>query len=245
MSSKSKLLLFVTGLSLVFATFAFANTKTSHSVYSLKPRKSENGKDSGIEFKIPFTFGIHNGKAHQFQGSFELDQNDFLQKIQVTLPISKIETGNSTRDCHLRESLGIDYSHQQSIYPSKHVCNSKNELPVQGNDSIAFPEIKLSLVQVLKSTPLPIPLNKKTKTTLLAELEIHGIKKTFELEVEILKTQPTPTTENIEIQTTFDVSLADFAILVKPVNLLLTKISVGEIAQVTVHLVGSLKTDKI
>ena len=89
-----------------------------------------------VEFVVPLTIGSHDGTIEEIAGSLTITPGD-LAKTHGTLvaPIASFDTGNRKRDCHLRESLGIDYV--KSAFPDSHVCDGKR-LPA---DAIAFPEV--------------------------------------------------------------------------------------------------------
>ena len=64
--------------------------------------------DLDVEFVVPLTLGSHDGTIEQITGSLTITPGD-LARTHGTLvaPIASFDTGNGKRDCHLRESLGI------------------------------------------------------------------------------------------------------------------------------------------
>ncbi|MEQ1878631.1 MAG: hypothetical protein ABL958_18455, partial [Bdellovibrionia bacterium] len=99
--------------------------------------------DSKVVVRIGYTFGTHDLKSNTFAGS--LSQGGALESVagDISLPIASLKESNKTLECHLRESLGLDY--EKSGFPEKHVCDDKDELPAEGGDSVVFPDIKLTI----------------------------------------------------------------------------------------------------
>ena len=75
-----------------------------------------------VEFEVPLTIGSHDGTIGDVQGSLTVDPTNLAATTgTLVAPIATFDTGNDKRDCHLRESLGIDYA--SSSFPDKHVCD--------------------------------------------------------------------------------------------------------------------------
>lgn len=121
-------------------------------------------KSAEIDFYAPYTFGKHEGKANGLIGQFS---DSGAGKFSI--PIKNLKTGNEEMDCHLYESLGLNY--EISNFPDEHVCED-DKLPKTGKNSIIYPNISF---QVKKAKLLSENENNKT-FELMGHLEIHGQK---------------------------------------------------------------------
>ncbi len=192
-------------------------------VYDLTPL---NSKTPGIKFYLPFTAGTHEGESNQLLGSITIDTehwNDSHGEFHV--PIDSITTGNKTRDCHLRESLGLNYS--DAHYPAEHSCTDQNQLPLSGKRSVIYPEITLK-IHSLSKTPSSDLLEINGTWT------IHGNSRAVKLPVKML-----PHGKEFQIQGEAELSLKDYGVEVKSVHLLFVSISVHDQVRVLFNLLLS------
>jgi polyisoprenoid-binding protein YceI len=104
-------------------------------------------KSSSADFKLGYTMGTHEGKTQAVTGFLDLETG--TGEFQV--PITTIKTGNSEMDCHMYESLGINY--KNSDFPDKHVCEDDN-VPSSGPNSIVYPNVsyKITSIETLNKT---------------------------------------------------------------------------------------------
>jgi polyisoprenoid-binding protein YceI len=188
---------------------------------------------SMIRFSIPYSMGVHQGAANAVRSQVVTDENDRVLSARFSVPIDSMVTGNSQRDCHLREALGIDYSH--SVFPKEHVCDSRNQMPTSGPDSVQYSDINVEFEEMsLPSEPLtlgvPQVLNVKVR------FNIHGIEKVRMVPVSVTKTVGANQVPGFRIVAQFDESLKDYGVQVKPFSLGFFKISVKDTVTVQVAL---------
>ena len=181
---------------------------------------SRSPKDSGIHFDLSYTTGTHRGVAKAASGDVIADLTGRqIVSAHFSVPIAELTTDNEKRDCHMRESLGIDYS--PSHYPSDHVCKDE-VIPASGVDSVVFPKIELTFKE--SATPLTDEPGGIRETLVKAELSMHGVTKTYTLPVRI-EPLNTPKGKPLQfrLQSRFPVLLKDFGIVVK--NFLIISVS--------------------
>ena len=133
----------------------------------------KSGPQTGVTFSIPYTAGNHKGFARAIDGLVETDDNDQLVSAQFTVPIESLTTSHKTRDCHMFEALGLDYSTSQ--FPEKHVCNSQNQLPLSGPNAITYPSLTFQFQSFSQIPTIPLQLGVPTKARVKADLQIHGV----------------------------------------------------------------------
>lgn len=185
-----------------------------------------------VKFSIPWSFGIHEGSSRTLSGSVTTDDSDKVLNANFEIPISSMTTGNSTRDCHMREALGLNY--EISTFPEEHVCNRKNQIPESGPDSIQYPVIAVELQDMtfpkdVFAIGIPQSVGARIKVSM------HGVTKTIVID-KILVTKKILASGSVgfNVISTFQLSLKDFSVQVKPVNLGFKSVGVED--QVTVQL---------
>lgn len=172
---------------------------------------------TGLVFSIPYTLGIHEGVATQVMGEVEIDPSTLgLVRGEISIPVSALESGNMKRDCHIQESLGLDYA--KSSFPNAHVCDDFNHLPTEGKDSIAFPALTFRV----ESESLPE-----------TSFEMHGVRRPLTAAIQISEVEP----GKLRLKANFQLSLSAYGVVVMPVR----GISVEDVATVTVDLFLKLK----
>lgn len=117
-------------LSAIF--LASAEAKPVKSYFAIDPFESH------VSVRLGYTLGTHRFQNHEVRGQLELHPNNELDSASVSFTVSGFKSDNPSLDCHLQESLGLDYS--KSDFPDSHVC-SDDRLPAKGKNSIAFPEV--------------------------------------------------------------------------------------------------------
>jgi polyisoprenoid-binding protein YceI len=177
------------------------------------PAPATAGK-SGLSFSIPYTLGIHTGVATSATGELDIDPTSLtISGGQIAFPIADLESGNKERNCHMQEALGIDYA--KSDYPKSHICAAADVLPPSGPNSVAFPEISFQFRSIA---------NGKVTGT----FSMHGVEKDLTVPVTVNALNG----GNLRVQSTFQVHLPDFSVVVKKVLV----VTVADDATVTVDL---------
>lgn len=175
--------------------------------YQVVPKSNT---DTGIRFDLPYSAGIHHGFSSQLTGDVEVELNPIaVHAVNLEIPIASMTTGDTTRDCHMREALGIDYTHSQ--FPNKHVCDSNHQLPATGPDSVAFPNISLTLLSVDPGQLIP---GITTMVNAAARMSIHGV--TRELTIPLQLLLASDGSQKIHVSSSFPVSLSEYGVQVKP-----------------------------
>jgi polyisoprenoid-binding protein YceI len=173
--------------------------------------------DFGMTFSLGWSLGTHQGQASSVTGSMQAQ----LQPFAVTdgefhVPISAMSTGSTTRDCHMREALGIDYAH--SHFPAQHVCVN-DQVPASGPDSVVYPDIVLRIrgarpVQAAANqaaTALPgLTLGKPVEISAVLDLSIHGVTRQVVTQVRLQLIKQ----DTVQAETEFEWKLADFGVVV-------------------------------
>lgn len=219
--------LFLTSLLLLSGLSAFA----ADQIYT--PTLRADGA-TGIKFSLPYKAGIHHGLSSEIKGQVVTDENDQLLSAEFVVPIASLSTNNASRDCHMREALGVDYTN--SVFPKEHICNRDNQFPAEGPDSIAYPEILLSFKRFEVAPAVPFPVGVAVETKVQAVFEIHGVKQEIILPLKVLKSVPSVGHSSLQITGKFIIVLTDYGIVVKPFKLGPFEIGVGEKATVEVDL---------
>ena len=178
-----------------------------------------------VKFKIPWTFGTHEGISRKLNGQVMLDESDKVLNALFEIPINSMTTGNSIRDCHMREALGLNYD--ISTFPEEHVCNSKNQIPESGNDSIQYSVITAEFQNMTiphDQYNLGIPMS----TNVRVKINMHGVGKSTIVEKILI----TKTENGFNLVGSFILSLRDFLVQVKPVDLGIKKVGVEDIVKI-------------
>ncbi len=181
--------------------------------YTLVPLSSD---DSGIHFEIGYgalvPLGTHRGVAKVASVEVVADLEALtLTSAKFTVPLDQMTSGDSKRDCHMREALGIDYVNKQSAFPENHVCKSDFTLPETGVDSVVFPTIQMEFKAGIGSA-------KRSETGVVdiqtkVELTIHGVMKVYPVSLHVEPDSSVKGQSRVTSQ--FDVPLKDFSLTVK------------------------------
>ena len=191
---------------LLMSASVFAQT----TPYQVTPKADGT---SEVLFSVGYTLGTHNGSAGKVDGTVQLGQNPFLiSSAEISVPLNQLNTGNVKRDCHMFESIGLDYA--VSAYPAAQVCDGSDSIPKSGNDSIAFPTLKFSLVSLLDSNSKdPLVPGVAKQVNFAGTFEMHGVKNTIQVPVTLTLIAGTP--NKISIKGDFDLLLSDYGIVVR------------------------------
>lgn len=209
-------------ISLFFSFLLTSQVWASPIPFVLTP--FSNNSQNHFKFSLKYTLGTHYGNATEGNGQILLDPQDFDQlQGQFKIPIHRMFTGNQKRDCHMRESLGLNYS--LSRFPEDHVCDSQETLPSSGPDSIQYPYITFTLERGLLLSG-NLSLGQESKIKVFGVWNIHGrnYKSVHEMNLSWVNEDQS----QLRVQGKFDLSLADFDIHVKPANVLGLSIGVED-----------------
>jgi len=188
-------------------------------------------KQSRIETFLVYSLGTHTQTANEVQGALRLEDSSLAgAEGTIMVPISAIRGDGSTRDCHMREALGLDYS--RSRFPSEHVCDGENRLPSAGPDAIVFPEIRLELLSArplddvgLLASGKPVRVEVETRWT------VHGVTRPARELVRVLREA-----DGLRVRGRSTLVLKDFGVVVKSTKVLFAEVSVGDAVTVTYDL---------
>ena len=188
-----------------------------------------------IFFSIGYTAGTHKGVIKNVRGKAILNSLEELQGAQFQFSISDMETGNVTRDCHMREALGLNYS--VSDFPKKHVCDANNAIPLTGPNAIQFPTILFVFESFEELLVTPLKVGDFNYSKIAGTIEIHGIKKRIgSLPIQVKKMIDDNGLTSLEIVTQFEISLKDFDVVVKPFKIGFISIGVSDKVLIDVRL---------
>jgi hypothetical protein len=190
------------------------------------------GNDLGLAFSLGWTLGTHQGRASQVSGSLRADLDPLVgAQGEFRVPIAAMSTGSSTRDCHMREALGIEYS--RSRFPREHVCVN-DRVPVSGPDSVVFPDIAINIRELrppqpnTPPAPLKLVTNQKIDAQIVIGLSMHGVTQDLIAPVELQLDEM----QRVRVTTSFDVTLSAFGVVVK----MPTPLSIEDRARVKLNL---------
>lgn len=219
---------------LLIALPAFAAPRTYALVYPTEGL-------AGIRFDLLYSSGTHRGSVGEARGEVTFDPSaPGGAKAHFTVPIRGIKTGDETRDCHMREALGLDYA--RSGFPEEHVCRNDDSLPETGPDAIVFPDLALEVRGVRSAekaggglgsagTGAAIPLDRPSRVEVTGEWRIHGKQKPARVEMEL-----EPRGDGLRLLGKTRLSLKDFGIVVKDAKILFLTIRVEDSAEVSLDL---------
>ena len=187
---------------------------------------------SKAEAVVVYSLGSHTQVAQDIRGEVTLDTTTLAGGSgTVVVPIAGIHGDGGTRDCHMREALGIDYA-AGGRFPKEHVCDSQNRLPASGPESVAFPDIRLD---VLGAHPLDDPgllaSGKPVRVELDVRWTVHGVGKQQKALTRVVREG-----DGLHARGRSTVVLADHGIVVKATKVLFAEIKVGDAVSVTYDL---------
>ncbi len=168
----------------------------------------------GVDLSIEYTLGVHEGYASVLSGRALVDfENSSVSSAEFRVPISSMTTGSAKRDCHMRESLGLDYA--ISSFPEKHVCFGDNTLPDSGVDSVVYPEIVFELrgLNAADGTPLTrIDAGADASVLAVGSFTIHGVRKDQIVAVKLTRTFDERGKSRLRVRGRFNLSLKDYGV---------------------------------
>jgi hypothetical protein len=211
-------------LAVLLPVAAFAEPRT----YRVAP-PAEGSKAEAI---VVYSFGSHTQVAQDIRGEVTLDPATLAGGSgSVVVPIAGIHGDGGTRDCHMREALGIDYG-AGGRFPKEHVCDEQNRLPASGPDSVAFPDIRL---EILGARPLDelslLESGKPVRVELDARWTVHGVARQQKELTRVVREG-----DGLHARGRSTVVLADYGIVVKATKVVFAEIKVGDAVTVTYDL---------
>jgi len=195
-------------------------------------RVASKAEGSKAEAVVVYSLGAHTQVAGEIRGELTIDPTTLARATgTVVVPIAAIRGDGGTRDCHMREALGLDYA-AGGRFPREHVCDAQDRMPASGPESVVFPDIRL---EVLGARPLddlaPLEGGKPVRVELEVRWTVHGVTRPARELVRVLRDGP-----GLRVRGRATVVLADHGVVVKPTKVLFAEIKVGDAVTVTFDL---------
>ena len=187
---------------------------------------------SKAEAVVVYSLGTHTQVAQDIRGEVTLDTATLAGGSgAVVVAIAGIHGDGGTRDCHMREALGIDYA-AGGRFPKEHVCDAHDALPASGPEAVAFPDIRL---EILGARPLDDPgllgTGKPVRVELDVRWTVHGVSKPQKELTRLVQEG-----NGLHARGRSTVVLADHGVVVKATRVLFAEIKVGDAVTVTYDL---------
>jgi hypothetical protein len=213
---------------LVIAALVPAVAASQPRAYRVAP-VAEGSKAEAV---VAYSLGTHTQTAQEIHGEVMLDPSTLATVSgTVVVPIAGIHGDGGTRDCHMREALGLDYR-AGGRFPAEHVCDPQDRLPSSGPDAVAFPEVRL---EVLGARPLDdlalLDAGKPVRAELEARWTVHGVAHPSRELVRVLRDG-----SGLRVRGRSTVVLADHGVVVKATKVLFAEIKVGDAVTVVFDL---------
>jgi polyisoprenoid-binding protein YceI len=187
---------------------------------------------SKAEAVVVYSLGTHTQTATDIQGELTADPATLAtMEGKVVVPIASLRGDGSTRDCHMREALGLDYA-AGGRFPVEHVCDNDNRLPASGPEAIAFSDIRLELISARPLDELSLlDAGKPVRVEVEAKWTVHGVTRPARELVRVLRDG-----EGLRARGRSTIVLKDFGVVVKSTKVLFATITVGDAVTVTYDL---------
>jgi polyisoprenoid-binding protein YceI len=199
--------------------FLFQWASAEATVYQLE------SKESSIHFFLPYTTGTHEGDAKGPIGKVKWDEANLSEvNGEVSVPLSSIVTGDETRDCHLREALGLNYA--VSDFPKDHICKD-GALPTSGKNSVVYPSVIFKVLHAKK-------LDEENSIEIEGEWTLHGITRSDRIKMNLIHEG-----KKLRLKGETLFSLQNYGVQVKPAKVLFVTISVHDQVRVVLDLLLS------
>jgi len=187
---------------------------------------------SKLEAVVVYSLGAHTQTAGEVRGEVRTDPTTLADVGgTVVVPLASIRGDGGTRDCHMREALGLDYG-TGGHFPAEHACDSNNQLPASGPDAIAFPDIR---VELLSAHPLDdlalLGQGQPVRVELQVRWTIHGKTHAQKELARVLRDG-----NGLRARGRSTIVLQDFGVVVKPVKVLFAEVKVGDAVTVNYDL---------
>lgn len=195
-------------------------------------RVASPAEGSKAEAVVVYSLGSHTQTAQEIRGEVTLDPATLATGSgSIVVPIAGLHGDGSTRDCHMREALGLNYA-AGGRFPKEHVCDGQNRLPASGPESVAFPDIRLEL---LGGRPLDdlsfLAAGQPVRVEIDVRWTIHGVTRDRKELVRVVRDGP-----GLHVRGRSTVALADYGVVVKSTKVLFADITVGDAVTVTYDL---------
>jgi hypothetical protein len=195
-------------------------------------RVASIAEGSKVEAIVVYSLGSHTQTAGEVRGEVRTDPATLAEVSgAVVVPLAGIRGDGSTRDCHMREALGLD-SAAGGRFPAEHVCDANNQLPASGPDAVAFPEIRMELVTARPLDDLSLlGQGQPVRVEFQVKWTIHGVTHGQRELARVLRDGA-----GLRARGRSTIVLKDFNVVVKPVKLLFAEVKVGDAVTVTYDL---------
>lgn len=215
--------------SLLSVCFVSFGNLVAYAQGSQAPYVLDTSSGTGVSFSIGYTLGVHKGTVGSATGHViaSTEGEALIQSALVTASLESFTTGNDTRDCHMREAMGLNYA--VSDFPGQHVC-SFNALPTSGPNAIAFPTVEFKLEAATTVGPNPSVESGAVQISAVGTWTLHGIA----VQKPILLTLTRLSNDSLRVVGATQFSLAQHGIEVMPFAGL---IKVSDTANVALDLV--------
>jgi hypothetical protein len=195
-------------------------------------RVAPPSEGSKAEAVVVYSLGTHTVTAQDVHGEVTLDPTTLASGSgTVVVPLAGLHGDGHTRDCHMREALGIDDA-AGGRFPKEHACDDHDRLPPSGPDSVAFPEIRM---EILGARPLDelslLDAGKPVRVELDVKWTIHGVTRERKELTRVLRDGT-----GLHARGRSTVVLADHGIVVKATKVVFAEIKVGDAIGVTYDL---------
>jgi len=195
-------------------------------------RVASPAEGSKAEAIVVYSLGSHTQVAQEIRGEVTLDPATLAAASgSVVVPISGIRGDGATRDCHMREALGLDYG-AGGRFPKEHACDAEDRLPASGPESVVFPDVRLEL---LGARPLDdvalLEAGKPVRVELDVRWTVHGVAHPSHELVRAVRDGA-----GLHVRGRSTVVLADHGVVVKSVKVLFAEIKIGDAVTVTYDL---------
>ncbi len=195
-------------------------------------RVASPAEGSKAEAIVVYSLGSHTQTAGEIRGEVTLDPAALTSASgTVVVPIAAIRGDGGTRDCHMREALGLDYA-AGGRFPGEHACDGQDRLPASGPESVAFPEIKIEPVAARPLDDLALlEAGKPVRVELEVRWTVHGVTRAQRELARAVRDGA-----GLRVRGRSTVVLADFGVVVKPTKVLFAEIKVGDAVTVNYDL---------
>lgn len=195
-------------------------------------RVAPPAEGSKAEAVVVYSLGSHAQAAQDVHGEVTLDPATLSGGSgSVVVPIAGIRGDGGTRDCHMREALGLDYT-AGGRFPREHVCDGQDRLPPSGSESVAFPDIRLELLGARPLDDLALlEAGKPVRVEVEVRWTLHGVSRQRQELVRVLRDGA-----GLRARGRSTIVLADHGVVVKPTRVLFAEITVGDAVTVTYDL---------
>lgn len=195
-------------------------------------RVAPPAEGSKAQAVVVYSLGTHTQDAQEIRGEVTVDPVTLASATgSVIVPLAGIRGDGGTRDCHMREALGLNYA-ASGKFPQEHVCDAQDRLPASGPEAIAYPEVRL---EVLGAKPLDdlslLESGKPVRVELEVRWTLHGVTRPSTELTRVLRDGP-----GLRVRGRLTVVLAEYGVVVKPTKVLFAEIKVGDAVTVTYDL---------